>query len=92
MGDQVTTKVILADSVAQIDGLSGMRYGGNTPRQVFEVSDGDAKAVVKLGGAVASLAGTTRRATGYRCPACGFGSYLRRCSRCGTECNREHGH
>lgn len=83
------TRVILANDVAQIDGLSGRRYGGNTPGRVFDMEPGDARAVVALGGAYASLAGVTRRGTGYRCPACGFGSYVRRCGRCGAECERE---
>lgn len=83
------TKVILANDVAQVDGLSGLRYGGNTPGRVFDMTPGDAAAVVKLGGVLASLSGTTRRRTGYRCGGCGFGSFLRRCSRCGGECARE---
>lgn len=83
------TKAILANDIAQIDGLSGRRYGGNRPGQVFDMTPGDAAAVVKLGGALASLSGTTRRSIGYRCPGCGFGSCVRRCSRCGSECHRE---
>ena len=83
------TKVILANDVAQVDGLSGRRYGGNTPGQVFDMTPADAKAVVKLGGAMASLSGTTRRKLGWRCPNCQFGSFVRRCSRCRSECNRE---
>ena len=84
------TKVILANDVAQIDGLTGRRYGGNTPGRVFDMHPADARAVVKLGGTLASLTtGATIRGVGYRCPACGFGSYVRRCSRCGAECERE---
>lgn len=82
------TKVILSDSVAQVDGLSGRRYGGNVPGRVFDMTPGDAAAVVKLGGAVASMSGTARRRLGWRC-ACGFGSFVRQCSRCGGECTRE---
>jgi hypothetical protein len=88
VGGQVT-KVILSDAVAQVDGLSGRRYGGNTSGRVFDMSPADAKAVVKLGGAMASLSGTTRRRIGWRCPNCQFGSFLKRCSRCGGECTRE---
>jgi hypothetical protein len=83
------TKVILAEAVAQVDTMSGRRYGGNTPGRVFDMDPADARDVVRLGGALASVAGTTRRAIGFRCPACGFGSCLRRCSRCGSECERE---
>lgn len=85
------TKVILGRDVAQVDAPSGLRYGGNTPGRVFDMTPSDARAVVQLGGALASLSGTTRRAIGWRCPdpACGFGSFVRVCSRCGGECVRE---
>ena len=65
-------------------GAKGYRQGGS-----FDVDPSVAGLVVKMGGAIASLSGATRRATGWRCPACGFGSYLRRCGRCGAECERE---
>ena len=85
------TKVILGANIAQVDAPSGIRYGGNMPERVFDMAPSDAKAVVKLGGAYASLSGTTRRATGWRCsnPDCNFGSFVRTCSRCGSECKRE---
>lgn len=83
------TKVILGHDVAQVDGLSGRRYGGNTPGRVFDMTPGDAAAVVKAGGALASVAGTTRRGIGYRCGGCGFGAVTRICGRCGGECHRE---
>lgn len=83
------TKVILGHEVAQVDGLSGRRYGGNTPGRVFDMTPGDAAAVVKAGGALASMSGTARRLLGWRCQACGFGSFVKRCSRCGGECARE---
>ena len=79
----------MANDVAQIDGVTGLRYGGNRPGRVFDMHPADAAAAVKAGGAMASLAGTSRRATGYRCPACGFGSYVATCSRCGEACARE---
>jgi hypothetical protein len=82
------TKVILSENIAQVDGLSGRRYGGNTQGRVFDMTPADAKAVVKLGGALASLSGTTRRRLAYRC-ACGFRPFVRRCSRCGGEAERE---
>jgi hypothetical protein len=56
---------------------------------VFEMSDSDAKLAVRAGGAIASLAGVTRTRLGWRCPSCGFGSFLRICGRCGAECQRE---
>lgn len=83
------TKVILARDIAQVDAPSGRRYGGNAPGRVFNMTPSDAKAVVQLGGALASLSGTTRRQLGWRCPKCQFGSFVRLCSRCGSECHRE---
>jgi hypothetical protein len=82
------TRVILSDSVAQVDGLSGRRYGGNVPGRVFDMTAEDAKAVVQLGGAMASLSGTTRRRLGFRC-GCGFRPFVKHCSRCGGEAERE---
>ena len=82
------TKVILSENIAQVDGLSGRRYGGNTQGRVFDMTPRDAAAVVKLGGALASLSGTTRRRLAYRC-ACGFRPFVRHCSRCGAEAVRE---
>ncbi len=76
------TKVILARDIAQVDAPSGRRYGGNVPGRVFDMTEGDAKAVVKLGGAMASLSGTTRRALAYRCETCGFRPFVASCSRC----------
>ena len=83
------TRVILAHGVAQVDAPSGRRYGGNTPGRVFDMDPADARAVVKAGGALASLAGAARRRDGYRCGSCGFGSFVRTCSRCGGACERE---
>ena len=83
------TRVILGDTIAQVEEPDGRRWGGNQPRRVFDVSDDTARGVVAIGGAVCSMAGTTRQAVGFRCPSCGFGSYTRRCGRCGEECHRE---
>lgn len=91
-------RVIMADGCRQIDSpLSGTRYyarggrafQGDVRGGVFEMSEADAKLAVKAGGAIASLAGTVRRSAGWRCPACGFGSFLKKCGRCGAECERE---
>lgn len=90
------TRVIMADGCQQID-VGGVRhyargasaFEGTVRGGVFEMSDADARLVVKAGGAIASMAGTTRRALGWRCPSCGFGSFVRRCSKCGGECERE---
>lgn len=94
----MTQRVIFADGCQQIDSpLSGTRYyaqggkafQGEVKGGVFEMSDADARMAVKAGGAIASLAGTVGRSSGWRCLACGFGSFLRICGRCGAECQRE---
>jgi hypothetical protein len=67
----------------------GVRY---TPDKngVYTVSDRDAKALIAYGGFVQPDMGMGRRSEGYRCQTCGFGSWFKRCSRCGTEtCTRE---
>jgi hypothetical protein len=92
------TRVIVADGCQQIDSpASGTRYyarggrafEGNVRGGVFEMSDADARMAVRMGGAIASTAGTTRRGLGWRCLACGFGSFLKTCGRCQSECVRE---
>lgn len=84
------TAVILSGNIAQIDAPSGRRYNAtNFQGGHFKMTPEDAAAVVKLGGALASLAGAAKRSTGYRCQGCGFGSFLRTCSRCGGGCERE---
>ena len=88
----------MADGCHQIDSpVTGTRYyakgarafEGSVRGGVFDVADVDARLIVGAGGAIASLAGTAARKTGWRCPACGFGSYLKACGRCGAECERE---
>lgn len=91
------TRVIVAEGCQQVDSPSGRRYharGGHAFQDsvrggVFDMSPEDARLAVKMGGAIASEAGTTRRGIGYRCTACGFGSYTVTCGRCGGECERE---
>lgn len=88
------TRVIFAEGCREIDaggvrhyargGEKGYRQGG-----LFEMDDRAARLAVKAGGAIASLAGAVGRAVGFRCPACGFGSFTRVCGKCGTECERE---
>jgi hypothetical protein len=54
-----------------------------------DVSDFDAKAIVREGGFIPSMTGTTRAGIGYRCTSCGFGCWFRKCSRCGGKAVRE---
>lgn len=91
-------RVIMADGCHQIDSpVSGTRYyakGAHAHEDkvrggVFEMSAADAAMAVRMGGAITSEAGTTRRGIGFRCTSCGFGSFLVTCSRCGGECTRE---
>ena len=93
----MTQRVIVADGCQQIDSPSGVRYYARGARAfqgdvcggVFEMSDADAKLAVRMGGAIASMAGATRRSLGWRCRSCGFGSFVKTCSKCGSECERE---
>jgi hypothetical protein len=82
------TRVIMANDVAQLD-VGRHRYGGNVPGRVFDMTPADARAVVKAGGALATVAGVVGRSAGYRCGDCGFASYVVNCSRCGGACGRE---
>lgn len=92
----MTQRVIFAEGCQQID-VGGVRhyargasaFEGTVRGGVFEMSDAAAKLAVKAGGAIASLAGPAGRKSGFRCPACGFGSFLKRCSKCGADCVRE---
>ena len=92
------TRVIVADGCQQVDSpVTGTRYyakgarafEGSVRGGVFDMAPVDAAMAVKMGGAIASEAGTSRRSLGWRCPSCGFGSFLRTCGRCGAECERE---
>ena len=90
------TRVIVAEGCREIDSPSGRRYyAGRGDRKgymqggSFDMSPEDARLAVKMGGALASLTGPARRSVGWRCPACGFGSWVRTCSKCGAECERE---
>ena len=83
------TRVILGHDVAQVQSADGRTWGGNQPGRVFDVADDVARDVVKVGGTIASMAGTTRRSIGYRCSGCGFRPYTRVCGRCGQEAQRE---
>jgi hypothetical protein len=70
-----------ARECVEIDGLSGQRY--NFRNGIADVPDRDAKAIVKFGGFIPSMSGTTRAGLGYRCGSCGFGCYFSTCGRCG---------
>jgi hypothetical protein len=75
-----------AKGCLEVDGLSGRRY--RAADGMYEMSARDGKALVQAGGFLPSLAGHTKKSIGYRC-TCGFGSFFRTCSRCGTACTKE---
>lgn len=74
--------------VHEVDAPSGARYKRGKDG-LFDMKDSDAKALAKGGGFFPSLAGSTRRDVGFRCTACGFGTYTKTCGRCGGPCERE---
>lgn len=76
-----------AKECVEIDGPSGRRY--NFRKGITEVSDRDGKAIVRYGGFIPSMSGTTNAEIGFRCASCGFGSFFRACSRCGGQGVRE---
>lgn len=88
------TRVIVAEGCRELDaggvrhyargGQKGYLQGGS-----FDVADSAVKGIVAIGGAVASLAGTAASGTGWICRACGFRAWIRTCSRCGGECERQ---
>jgi hypothetical protein len=74
----------------EIDAPSGRRY--NFRKGITDVSKSDAKAIVREGGFIPSLSGSTRSRIGFRCTKCGFGSFFTTCSRCGATANPEVSH
>ncbi len=85
------TRAIFSEGCREFDAPSGRRYYARNYRQggSFDLSPSDAKALVAMGGALVSEAGTTSRRIGFRCTDCGFGSFVRTCSKCGGTCERE---
>ena len=65
----------------------GVRKYNQNKKGMVEVSNlKDAKALKSEGFFEASLMGTTNNSTlGFVCIECGFGSWFRKCSRCGHE-------
>lgn len=76
-----------ARAVAEVDGVTGRRYKARDG--VYDMAPRDARALIKVGGFLPSLSGTTSRAAGYRCGGCGFGSFFTTCSRCGGNAHKE---
>lgn len=76
-------------NVAEVDAPSGARYVKDPKSGLFDMSESDARALVKGGGFYPSLTGATRRSVGFRCTVCGFGTYVTTCGRCGAPCEKE---
>jgi len=74
-------------AVREVDGLTGRRY--KSADGVYQMAPADARKLVATGGFMPNLGGTPARTAGYRCHVCGFGSFFRRCGRCGGDCERE---
>lgn len=55
----------------------------------FEMPDNHAKLWLKATGEHVYEYGADNRSTGYRCTKCGFGSWFKKCSKCGGICGRE---
>ncbi|MFE5369245.1 hypothetical protein [Streptomyces mirabilis] len=77
------------EMVAEVDAPSGARYRRDEKTGLFDMSESDAHALVKGGGFFPSMSGATSRRIGYRCTACGFGTYIKTCGRCGSPCEKE---
>ena len=90
-------KVLIAEGCREVDSPSGLRHyarggaKGYARGGLFEMEHpGDVAAAVKIGGYVVPPGTPAPAGCGYRCPACGHGSYFRTCGRCGHEgCERE---
>lgn len=81
-----------AEDIKQVETvINGQPY--RAKEGFFEMPDSDARLHLKsanMPAAWQAFRGAHRRSTGYRCPKCGFGSFFRRCSRCGTDdCEKE---
>jgi len=81
--------------VPQASNCREIEVGGRIYRRgrsgLFDMPEAAARYTIKNeGGQLPSLSGVTRGAIGFRCLNCGFGSFLKTCSRCGGECSREN--
>lgn len=68
--------------------INGRRY--NSQGGYFYMTPADARAHRESANVpVSPAAGPVGRGSGFRCPDCGFGSFIVRCGRCGGTCVRE---
>lgn len=68
-----------------IDGRLYTARGG-----FFDMPDRDARVHLKSAGyGHWGITGASRRRDGFRCAACNFGSFFKRCGKCGADCVKE---
>lgn len=84
-------KYFASDKGVRAVDIEGARFGHKRTlkpdsKGFYEVTNAmDAKALKASGFVEASLSGITSTAVGFTCVACGFGSFFRKCSKCGNE-------
>jgi hypothetical protein len=72
----------------EVDGIAGNRYYQRSDGSYY-MTDQDAKRLVAYGGWIKPTVGMGGKHDGFRCVKCGFGAWFRKCSRCGSDCERE---
>jgi hypothetical protein len=80
--------------VPQAERCREIEVGGRVYRRnrngLFDLPEAAARfTIANGGGQLPALSGSTRKGTGFRCTACGFGTFVKSCSRCGGDCERE---
>ena len=79
------TKFVAPDKGVKETVIGGQSYYTNR-QGIYNVENkAHQKAMKAEGFFEASLMGATKSSIGYTCTACGFGSWFRKCSRCGHE-------
>jgi hypothetical protein len=80
------TKMIGRDGNVQAVDIGNRSYYANRKGSYNVESKSDIKALKREGFTEASLMGAVTDSTvGFTCVECGFGSFFRKCSRCGHE-------
>lgn len=81
------SKFVAPDKGVKETVVGGRSYYANGKTGLYEVNNPAHKKAMKAEGFFeASLMGaTTNETLGYTCSECGFGSWFRKCSRCGHE-------
>jgi hypothetical protein len=78
-------KMIAPDKGVRQTEIGGTRYDVNK-QGVYEVDNNQHVQAMKREGFIeGSLMGATIGKKGFNCKNCGFGSWFRKCSRCGME-------